>query len=124
MEHVPSNLVRRVAVLAGLPLLFGVFALMLTQCKMVGDKITGVEALRGAPTTCIKACNDSSKIYFDIEQELHKTNVENCQALPQPQKGECLAAEDQRHTAEMERLGQYKIDCQNRCHEQGGGSGQ
>ena len=126
MEHTPPNLVRRVVVLAGLPLLFGVLALTLTQCNMVGDKITGVgvETNRAAPTSCVKMCNDSSKVYYDIEQKLHDQNVENCQALPQPQKGECLAAEDARHTAEKARLSQYKIDCQNNCHSQGAGSGQ
>lgn len=124
MKHVPPNLVRRVVVLAGLPLLLGMLVLTLTQCQMTGEKITGVEISRGAPTTCIKMCNDSSKVYFDIEQKQHDENVENCQALPQPQKGECLVAEDQRHTAEMARLAQYKIDCQNNCHQQGGGGGQ
>lgn len=124
MQHAPPNLVRRLVVLAVLPLLFGVVALTLTQCNMVGDKITGVETSRSAPTTCIKACNDSSKIYQDVEQKQHQENVENCQALPQPQRGECLVAEDARHTAEMARLGQYKIDCQNNCHSQGAGGGQ
>jgi len=124
MQHVPPNLVRRVLVLAGIPLLFGAFALALTQCQMVGDRITGVETSRAAPTSCVKACNDSSKIYFDIEQKQHQENVQNCQALPQPQRGDCLQAEDARHTAEMARLSQYKIDCQNNCHDQGAGGGQ
>ena len=121
MQHAPPNLVRRVVIVAGLPLAFGVLALTLTQCQMVGERLTGVESSRAAPTSCVKACNDSSKVYFDVEQKLHQQNVENCQALSQPQRGECLAAEDARHIAEMDRLGQYKIDCQNRCHSQGGG---
>ena len=123
MKHPPPSLVRRVVVLAGLPLLLVVFALTLTQCQMVGDRITGVEASRSAASTCIKDCNDAAKVYFDAEKDLHNQNVDACQALPQPQRGECLAAEDARHTAEMAALGQRKIDCQNGCHQQGAGTG-
>ena len=59
---------------------------------------------------------------YDAEQKLHDTNVENCQALPQPDKDECLAAEIARHEARKAELGQDKIDCQNNCHKQGAGS--
>jgi hypothetical protein len=41
--------------------------------------------------------------------------------LPQPDQGTCLEAEEVRHTAAMDALGQAKIDCQNNCHHQGGG---
>jgi hypothetical protein len=118
----PHNLVRRVVVLAGLPVLIGVFVLTLTQCRMVGDKLTGLETSR-APNSCIKTCNDSSKVDFENEQKAHEQNVMACQALPQPQRGECLEAEEQRHEAEKARLTQVKMDCQNGCHQQGGGSG-
>lgn|SRR5262249_19854966 len=124
MQHAPPNPVRRGVVLAGLLLLFGVIALTLSQCQMVGDKLTGVKPSPESANSCIKACNDTSKVHYDNEQQLHSQNVSNCQALPQPQRGDCLAAEDQRHTAEMARLSQEKIDCQNNCHQQGAGGGQ
>lgn len=123
MHRMPPNPVRRVVVLAGLAVLSGVFALALTQCQMVGEKLTGVQPSAGSSNSCIKACNDTAKVHFDQEQSLHSQNVANCQALPQPQRGDCLTAEDARHTAEMARLSQEKIDCQNHCHQQGAGGG-
>jgi hypothetical protein len=96
--------------------------LALVGCTMVGDRITGVTVTRKAATTCIKQCNDLYKTLYDEEQKLHDANVEECQSLDQPEKGACLAAESARHAAEMERLGQAKIDCQDGCHDQGGGT--
>ncbi|MEK7330528.1 MAG: deoxynucleoside kinase, partial [Candidatus Eisenbacteria bacterium] len=66
--------------------------------------------------------HDLYKILYDEEQKLHDTNVGNCQALPQPEKGACLAAEGARHSAEKERLGRAKTDCHNGCHRQGAGT--
>jgi hypothetical protein len=121
MQKMPPQLARRVVVLAVLVLLSGAIAVTLTQCQMTGDKITGLENSSGSASSCIKACNDSSKVHYDAEQQLHSQNVASCQSLPQPQRGDCLAAEDARHTAEMNRLKQEKIDCQNHCHQQGAG---
>lgn len=123
MHHARPLGLRRVAVYAALTVLVGAVSLTLAQCKMVGDKVTGVDLNRGGPTTCIKQCNDQYKLLFDQEQKLHQTNIENCQALPQPDRGACLEAEEVRHTAAKEALAQAKIDCQNNCHDQGGGSG-
>jgi hypothetical protein len=124
-ETMQTHPVRRVVVLAGLALLSGAMAIALTQCQMTSDKVTGVGIGTGplAANSCIKACNDTSKVHYDREQQLHDQNVASCKTLPQPQKGTCLAAEDARHMAEMDRLSQEKIDCQNHCHQQGTGGG-
>lgn len=90
-------------------------------CTFVGDSITGVKAGAG-PTTCVKQCNDLYKNLYDQEQKLHQTNVEGCQALAQPARGDCLVAEDARHQAAQASLGAAKIECQNNCHRQGAGS--
>ena len=120
MQHARHDRLRRAAGYTALAIVLGVVSLTLTQCRAVGDRTTGVSLFRGQPTTCIKQCNDAFKILYDQEQKLHDTNVENCQALSQPDRGTCLAAEDARHTARMAELGQAKIDCQNNCHHQGG----
>ena len=122
MQHARPNRLRRAVVYATLATLLGVVSLTLSQCTLVGDSLTGVELNRGRPTTCIKQCNDLYKILFNQEQKLFLQNKEACMALPQPDKDACLAAEAARHSAEMERLGQAKIDCQNSCHSQGTGS--
>jgi hypothetical protein len=113
---------RRAGVYVALAMMLGVVSLTLTQCQLVGDKVNGVRLFKGQPTTCIKQCNDDFKILYDQEQKLHDTNVENCQALSQPDKATCLAAEDARHTARKAELSQAKIDCQNNCHQQGAGA--
>jgi hypothetical protein len=117
MQHARHNRLRRAALLIAL----GVASITLSQCRMVGDNVTGVRLFRGQPTTCIKQCNDQYKLLFDEEQKLHQTNVENCQALAQPDQGTCLQAEEARHSAKMVELGQAKINCQNNCHHQGAG---
>jgi len=122
MQLAQHNRRRRSALYAVLAATLGIVSLTLVQCMNVGEKTTGV-IFKTNPTTCIKQCNDQYKILFDQEQKLHQTNVENCQALPQPDRGACLNAESARHSARMAELGQAKIDCQNNCHKQGGGTG-
>lgn len=118
MQHARHNRLRRASLLIAL----GVASIALSQCRMVGDNVTGVRLFRGQPTTCIKLCNDQYKLLFEQEQKLHQTNVEICQALPQPDRAACLQAEEARHSARMDELGQAKVDCQNNCHHQGGGT--
>ena len=113
---------RRAALYALLATLLGVASLTLSQCTMVGDNLTGVGLTKDGPTTCIKQCNDLYSILYNDEQKLHDTNVNNCQALPQPDKGTCLVNEDARHQAAKDALTAGKIDCQNNCHRQGSGS--
>ena len=122
MQHARHRRIRRAAVYVALAMMLGVVSLTLTQCQMVGDSLNGVRLFKGQPTTCIKKCNDDYKVLYDAEQKLHDTNVENCQALPQPDRANCLAAEDARHTARMAELGQAKTNCQNNCHHQGAGA--
>lgn len=122
MQHARPNRLRRAVAFAALAALLGLVSLTLSQCTMVGDSLTGVSLDRNGPTSCVKQCNDFYKGEFDKEQKLHLENVEICSALAQPAKGECLAAEDARHTAVMEALGAAKIECQNNCHRQGTGS--
>ena len=100
-------------------LLLGLFAL--AGCTLMGDNITGVKAGAG-PTSCVKQCNDLYKMLYHQEQKTYDTNVENCQALAQPDKGNCLVAETARHEAAKAWLSSGKIECQNNCHRQGTGS--
>ena len=115
-RNAPRNPVGALAGTAGLGLL------LLAGCTLVSDQLTGVRLNDGGPTSCVKQCNDQFKILYDDEQKLHDATLEDCQALPQPEKGACLDAEDARHTAEMDRLGRAKVDCQVGCHNQGSGT--
>jgi hypothetical protein len=97
-------------------------ALTFTACTMVGEGLNGVQLRADGPTSCVKDCNDFYKAEFDREQILHLANIDACQALEQPEKGACLDAEDSRHVAAMTALGEAKVECQNNCHRQGGGT--
>ena len=96
--------------------------LAVAGCTMMGDNLTGVKVTGAGPTTCVKSCNDLYRTLYDDEQKRHATNVENCQARAQPDKGNCLVAETARHEAAKASLTSGKIDCQNNCHRQGSGS--
>jgi len=117
MPHARPHRLRRIAVYAALATLLGVVSLTLSQCTMVGDSLTGVGLSKHGPTTCIKQCNNLYKVLFSQEQKLHLANNAACAG-----DAGCLAAELARHQAAMAALGQAKIDCQNNCHSQGGGS--
>lgn len=94
----------------------------LAGCTFMGDSLTGVQVNGAGPTTCVKQCNDLYATLYKEEQKLHDTNVEACQALSQPDKGNCLTAETARHEAAKAALSAGKIECQNNCHRQGTGS--
>lgn len=135
MQPARHNRLRRAAIYTALATLLGVVSLTLSQCTMVGDKLTGVDMLRGRPTTCIKLCNDSYVLVYDEEQKAHEQAKElcdavNCAALPQPDQAACIdarqacqQAESARHAAAKDAITQGKINCQNGCaHQQGTGS--
>src|SRR5262245_66677308 len=94
----------------------------LAGCTMVGDSLNGVKFKADGPTDCVKDCNDFYKVQYSEEQKLHQTHVDGCQDLDQPDKADCIATEDARHTAAMDALGAAKIECQNNCHRQGSGT--
>ena len=122
MQLARPNRLRRAVGFAALAALLGLVSLTLSQCTLVGDNLTGVNLDKVGPTSCVKQCNDYYAFVYDAEQKRHDTNVENCQQLPQPQKGDCLVGEDARHTAAKVTIGDNKIECQNSCHRQGAGS--
>src|SRR5262245_60871727 len=90
-------------------------------CTMVGD-VTGVDLQGAGPTTCVKQCNDYYKFLYNHEQKRHDSVNDLCNALPQPEKGNCLVEEDARNQANKAEPKQAKIDCQNNCHRQGSGT--
>jgi hypothetical protein len=94
-------------------------AAMLTQCKMVTDELGGTKVSQNVDaSTCISACAHAYNDSIRVESALHVSNVHAC-------AGDlaCLASEDARHDAAVDRIQRGRQDCQNRCHHQGGGSG-
>jgi len=122
MQHARPNRLRRAVAFAVLAALLGLVALTLSQCTLVGDSTTGVTLDGVGPTSCVKQCNDFYAVAYKREQKIHDQNNDQCNALDQPAKGECLVNETSRHEAAKAALASGKIDCQNNCHRQGSGS--
>ena len=116
---IPIRSLRR-AVGAALFFLLIALACSLTQCRMVGDDLVGPRLSRGADDagTCATEC---ARVYNEVIRE---ESVRHVQAVHDCAGDEaCLAAEEARHEAEVERIQAARADCQNQCHDQGKGRG-
>ena len=91
----------------------------LTHCRMVADRLTGVEV---SPFKRSKACLEKCEGQFQDQQEaekrLHKLIVKSCDEDPI-----CLKQEAKRHEDAMKAITQARRDCVAGCHHQGGGHG-
>lgn len=90
----------------------------LTQCRMVGDRLTGVRVdqlkRRG---DCIKGCRDTFRDAKKAENDVHTAAIRNCAGNPT-----CLAEEAARHAAALQAIEAAFVACQNGCHNQGVGT--
>ena len=88
----------------------------LTQCRMVGDTLTGVrvDAFK-RKSDCLKDCKDRNKDDRKAEQNLYTANISACGG-----NAACRAAENARHEAALQAIEAAYVACQNSCHNQGG----
>ena len=94
--------------------------LALTQCRKVGDQLTGVDAglfRRKNNDRCRKDCLDEYRDRSREEAALHRENVRDCDRDPA-----CLDEEDARHLAALAAIKAQRDACLNGCHHQGGGT--
>ena len=93
-------------------------SLALTQCRNVGDTLTGVrvEAFK-RKSDCLKDCKDVNQNDRKTENALHASNISACGG-----NAACRAAEKARHDAALQAIDAAYIACQNSCHSQGGGT--
>jgi len=123
MQHASRKSGRLVVSFVALAALLGAMTMVLAQCTMVGDNVTGVGLDRVGPTTCIKQCNDTFAELYKAEQKRHIAAVEQCRLIPGgDDRAACLAAEDATHIANKTQLSADKISCQNGCYHEGTGS--
>ena len=100
---------------------FSVAAMVvLTQCKLTSDRVTGVDnrANQAAHGQCVSNCAHEANTLMKTEQDLHKANVDACAGDPT-----CLANEEARHEAAVAAIQAGRKACMDGCHEQGGGQG-
>ncbi len=109
---------RRGSALFGLGILFVTVALSLTQCRMVGEQLTGVDLQKAHPDKCINNCVQTANQLIRAESDLHTQNVKACAG-----DSICLAQEQIRHDQAVDRIQMGRDQCINDCHHQGGGTG-
>ena len=100
-------------------------ALVLNQCRMVGDQVMTPAAsglrLEQQPAThgnCISECARTFADSNKVESDLHVANVQAC-----GDDAACVATEDARYEEVKARLADDRKACFDACHHQGGGSG-
>lgn len=113
-----SRGLRRGTAFVGLAVLLGVVTLTLSQCRMVDDRITGVTFGRNNPSNCFSACSRTYNDSIRVEAQRHVDTVQGCAGDPV-----CLAMEEIRHEAAVDRIQAGRQTCQDNCHHQGRGGG-
>lgn len=120
-----TNPLHRRTRIALLVLSGALLALVLNQCRMVGDQVmtpaaSGLSVAQqpanhgNCISECAKAFADSNK----VESALHVANVRACGG-----DAACVATEDARFEAVKSRLADDRKACFDACHHQGGGAG-
>ena len=94
-----------------------VASLALTQCRLVGDRLTGAHlGLLRRGGDCAEACQDQFKARNKAETDLHVDRVHACEG-----DQACMQAEQDRHLAAVQESKRLRDECLNGCHQQGGG---
>jgi hypothetical protein len=109
---------RRGAAFAVLGVVLTAGALCLGQCQMVDETLTGVTLDCGAGSNCVAKCNHAFNDSIRVESLIHVMNVHSC-----ARDRKCLALENARHEAAVDRIQAGRKECVSECHHQGSGGG-
>lgn len=107
---------RRALSFSALAVVLAFTSLTLSQCRMVQDRLTGVDVLHNRGRDCVDRCRDIYRVSIVIENAIHRIKVHLCHG-----NASCLAAEAARHQAALARIEQRRVECLKDCHNQGGG---
>lgn len=114
----PTRRLRRGAAFALLAVVLTAAALSLGQCRMVGENLTGISLDSAKPSMCLFKCVKTYNEAIRDENKLYAKNVRACNS-----DSLCLALENLRHVAVVDRITADRKVCLNECHHQGGGNG-
>jgi hypothetical protein len=117
MQHARPNRLRRAVVYASLATLLGVVALTLSQCTLVGDKLTGVGLSMERPTDCFHLCKYNEHIQVKALQKQLRADILACGS-----DQACIDALVAAYEAELIRLRAVRTACRAACHRSGDGS--
>jgi hypothetical protein len=89
----------------------------LTQCRMIEDRVTGVD-IAGVmkAKTCLGLCQTAADTRLKDEDKLNKQNLKDCGG-----DQACTVQENTRHAAAVNTILADLVACQNSCHHQGAG---
>ena len=107
--------------LIALAALLGLMAAGLTQCRLVGDTVTGLDlkqnASLNARSRCIRDCNDVFKRDRQAEDGRHHDAIRACGSDP-----DCRKSENQLHTQNIHDLEAARQACKRGCYNEGAGN--
>lgn len=110
---------QRIVMRAVLLLALAASTVALTQCQMVSDKLTGVQAsVFKRKNDCIKDCAAAKREAEKNEKKLNKDLERACGG-----NAACLSEEKARHEAALAAIDAAYRNCINNCHSQGGDDG-
>ena len=107
---------RRALSYSALAVVLAFTSLTLTQCRMVSDRLTGVQVMSGSSRDCVERCRDVYRISIIVENAIHRIKLHLCR-----NDAACITAENARHQAALAKIEQRRIECLQDCHDQGGG---
>src|SRR5262245_27048821 len=90
---------RRVLSFSALAVTLAFTSVTLSQCRMVTDRITGVQPLNGGSATCADKCRDIYKLSIIVENAIHTIKLQLCHG-----NASCIATENARHTAALAKI--------------------
>lgn len=95
-----------------------VASLTLTHCRMVGDRLNGIDAgIFRRSDECKKQCQDEFMARNQVEDALHAQLLAACAGDPT-----CILNENARHAAAEAASKAQRDACIGGCHQQGGGA--
>lgn len=93
----------------------------LTQCRLVADRITGVDAQLfngNSARNCLRGCDAERREQIREEERRHRVRIRLCRT-----DIACLEEENERHQNALATIEAEYAECLEDCHHQGGGSG-
>ena len=93
-------------------------AAALVTCKGVTDRTLVPQPPATTTANCVSDCAQTANDAIRVESDLHVANVKACAG-----DSTCLANEDARHQAAVNAIQAQRKQCQDNCHQQGGGNG-
>ncbi len=116
-RHSQPNILARSTSLLLLVSLLALVALAVAQCKLAGDRVTGLGTQQGL-SPCVTDCVNTANDLIRQESVLHKANVKACGS-----DQTCLDQEEARHAARVDQIQADRDACTEACEHQGSGTG-